>query len=303
MIDKVKIKNYQSNIDSKLTFSKGVNLIIGESDAGKSAIFRAIKWVLTNEPLGKSFITWDSDGAETSLLIEDTLITRLRTAKLNVYTDSNGNKLSAGHGVPDEIRTFLNIRSDINIQQQIGQPFLLQKSPGEIAQFFNSIIGISDIDKSTKHIKTNITELNTTIKTLTKDQERIEEKLKSYAYIEEAEKDIQQIEHLQKIKYTKQKEINYVAEILNDIDDSNQKLKDLTGKENALPVLDEIQKSVDSLVSNKNKIDNLRSLLDKIKTVETTYLIKKKQAKKLMTEYNKTFPDICPLCDRVGRTS
>ncbi len=298
MIDKLKIKNFQSNVDSELTFSKGVNLIIGETDTGKSAIFRSINWILTNLPLGKSFINWNSKGAEVSLLLDDTLITRIRDNKLNVYVDSNGNKYTAGHGVPEEVNSFLNIRPEINIQQQIGQPFLLQKSPGEVAQFFNSITGISDIDKSVKYIKSNISKLDSTIKVHSKEKKRLESELESYEYLDEAEKDIQLIEHLHNNKSTKQKESNYLAGILNEIDTCQEKLESLTGKYNALPALNEIQESLKTLESYEDKMTVLRGLIDRIKTIQINYNQKVKKYEQLKTDFENAFPDICPLCNR-----
>src|SRR5665647_764854 len=57
MIKSLEIHNVQSHKDTFLEFDPGVNVIIGSSDSGKTAILRAIKKVVFNRPLGDSFIS------------------------------------------------------------------------------------------------------------------------------------------------------------------------------------------------------------------------------------------------------
>lgn len=58
-IKSIEIENFQSHKYSKLDFSERLNVIVGPSDNGKSAIIRALKWVLFNEPKGTDFITFE----------------------------------------------------------------------------------------------------------------------------------------------------------------------------------------------------------------------------------------------------
>ena len=55
-LKQITLKNFQSHKDSTIQLDRGLNAIIGPSDSGKSAIIRAIKWVLYNEPSGDFFI-------------------------------------------------------------------------------------------------------------------------------------------------------------------------------------------------------------------------------------------------------
>ena len=55
MITKIEIKNFQSHKHTVIDFSNGVNVIIGSSDCGKSAIIKAMRWCITNSPAGNSF--------------------------------------------------------------------------------------------------------------------------------------------------------------------------------------------------------------------------------------------------------
>ena len=67
MIQSVHIQNFQSHKNSTLEFSPGVNIIVGTSDSGKTAIIRALRWVVWNRPSGDSLrSTW---GGKTSVEI------------------------------------------------------------------------------------------------------------------------------------------------------------------------------------------------------------------------------------------
>lgn len=50
----VRLENFQSHADTRLDLGRHLNAIVGPSDQGKSAILRAIWWVLYNEPKGKA---------------------------------------------------------------------------------------------------------------------------------------------------------------------------------------------------------------------------------------------------------
>ena len=50
----VRLENFQSHADTRLDLDRHLNAIVGPSDQGKSAILRAIWWVLYNEPKGKA---------------------------------------------------------------------------------------------------------------------------------------------------------------------------------------------------------------------------------------------------------
>jgi exonuclease SbcC len=55
-IKKVTLKNFQSYSDHTVEFTSGLNVLEGTSDSGKSAILRAISFVLHNSPRKDSFI-------------------------------------------------------------------------------------------------------------------------------------------------------------------------------------------------------------------------------------------------------
>lgn len=154
MIQSIHIKNYQSHRDTFLEFDEGVNVLIGESDAGKSAIFRAIQWCLYNRPLGSGFRTSGARG-DTSVTLKFTdgnELVRVVGPKENVYI-VNGQELRAfGQNPPEEVLALHKMDRVLNVQAQIDQIFLLQSSPGAVAKYFNEMADLTKIDKTNKGI-------------------------------------------------------------------------------------------------------------------------------------------------------
>lgn len=85
-IKSIEIENFQSHKYSKLDFSENLNVIVGPSDNGKSAIIRALKWVLFNEPKGTEFIRYGENFCRVSIILSDgSKIIRERTKTKNLY--------------------------------------------------------------------------------------------------------------------------------------------------------------------------------------------------------------------------
>jgi len=154
MITKCEISNFQSHKHTIVEFGPGTCVIIGESDTGKSAIFRAINWVVTNRPLGEAFRSeW---GGDTKVRIETddgTVVERIKGPSKNEYI-VNGEVLKAfGTEVPEQVNEALKIDQH-NIQAQMDMPFLLASTPGEAARMLNQAASIEDIDLVLSAVKT-----------------------------------------------------------------------------------------------------------------------------------------------------
>jgi len=168
MIHKIQIQNFQSHKRSSLELSAGVNIIVGASDSGKTAIIRALRWLLWNRPGGDSFRShW---GGDTSVTIDtsDYEISRSK-GKENLYTLGNTEFKAFGTDVPEEIQQALNL-NEINLQQQLDSPFLLTSSAGEVAAHFNRIAHLEDIGKGLKTAQSKIRELTQEIES---DKKRV----------------------------------------------------------------------------------------------------------------------------------
>ena len=253
MITKVHIKNFQSHQDSVLEFHPGVNTLVGSSDSGKSAIFRAIGWVVTNRPLGSAFCRWGTKKTQVDLTVDDGIeIGRTKSKSENNYLFRD-RELLAGTEVPEDIQRVLKIDPAINFQHQISAPFLLSSSPGEVAAFFNDIAGLSDIDLSIKNLKSWQASHVRMIKRLDLDIEKLTGQVADLKYLEQAEQDIETLE---------KKDARLVQ-----VKADHQKVKDLIHKHSRCSeTLDEVKVKADAVkpINNLlNKAENMGRLKDR----------------------------------------
>lgn len=214
MIKVISIKNFQSHADSTLEFSDGVNAIIGPSDSGKTAIIRAIRWLVWNRPLGDEMRSnWGGD-TSVEIVIDDKLCTRIRTNKINRYilgTDALSKALlfdAIRQDVPEEVQKALNM-NEINLQMQLDSPFLLSNSPGEVGAHFNRIAHLDMIDIGTRNVQSWTRSIEQDIRSGEQYLHQQEEELKKYEHLDEFEHRLQVLETLEEQKIsTAQRALN-----------------------------------------------------------------------------------------------
>lgn len=197
MLTKAIIENFQSHKKTELEFVPGVNVLIGPSDAGKSALFRAIYWPISNRPLGDSFRSeWGGDTKVKLHFSEGNTVERFRSASKNSYI-LNGEELEAfGTNVPEEVEKAIGM-DGCNIQQQSDPPFLLYNTPGEAARMLNRAASIDDIDLARDGIAKSLNKINTGIKYDEKQLKENSQKMEQYEDLPEIEKRIEHVERLE----------------------------------------------------------------------------------------------------------
>lgn len=309
MIKSLAILNYQSHEKTKLDFHPGVNVIVGLTDSGKSGIIRTLRWLSTGRPSGTSIQSHWGGATNVILETEEGFVRRVKDKKDTYELLINGKRnlvfQAFSTHVPQEITDFLNL-SEINFQFQLDSPFLLSKTPGEVAFHFNRVARLDKIDKATSKINSIISDLNTTIgHEATKDKpatglvKRIQDtksNLKSFDYLEQMEAEVEVLEDM---------EHQYDTLLLKEL--ALEKLVTL-----AVSVKARIQKQagllkmeprVDALLQlyeDKRKVERDKMLLNQaISTInKVTISLKDNKARytRLLALFQKSFPNVCPLC-------
>lgn len=156
----IRLENFQSHVDTQIELKDGLNVFIGPSDSGKSAIFRGIKWALFNEPAGTFFIRNGAEEARVSITFDDgRMLVRGRSTNRNYYELHNADQVlrleSFGVRVPQEVTDFCNIRKMIlkngdvytlSMQDQLEGPFLLTGTSVQKATAIGRLSGVHVID-------------------------------------------------------------------------------------------------------------------------------------------------------------
>ena len=88
---KVTIENFQSISKGELEFTQGINIIVGQSNSGKSAILRALKGAVLNTSGSQKYIKNGTKGFKVGIDYQGNSIEWSRTSKSPEYV-INGEK-------------------------------------------------------------------------------------------------------------------------------------------------------------------------------------------------------------------
>ncbi len=143
---KLTLTNFQCHEHLEVEFDEHVTTILGQTDAGKSAIIRALIWLCTNRPSGDSFIRKGSKFVRVKLEIDQHSLVRKKGEKTNCYIVDGKKHQAMGLSVPDSITEILNL-NEINFQSQHDSAFWFSQSAGQVSKELNSIINLGSIDE------------------------------------------------------------------------------------------------------------------------------------------------------------
>lgn len=294
-IKQLTIRNFQSHTDSKLSFSPGVNVIIGSSDSGKSAILRAINLVINNEPRGTSYIRHGCKETSISLKTHGSLIVRIKSKKDNIYKLNNQEFRAFSQTVPLAISEILNCK-DINISRQLDAPFLLSLSPGEIAKKLNKIVNLDSIDSSLYTINSKI---KSTQYDCTNTQNLINEaneKLSTFDWLIEAGKKINNITELNtelSDLNNKYQELYTITQKVEKLQEANANTLDLANIERTCLIVERKQKIYDKLKERYTKLTNIVTNIERKQSNIAVWVL---EIQKNETILKDNLQDFCPLC-------
>lgn len=325
-ITKVILKNFQSHEYSELEFTQGLNVILGQSDSGKTAIIRGIKWALYNEPKGDFFVR--EGEKETSVEIffsNNVILKRIRLASKNIYelTDSFG-KLqrfeSFGNTVPPQIyeeiqmssyTNFTSSKSMLNIAEQLDGPFLIQDSPYERAKAIGKLNDVDILDVAYSDLKSDLLSLNSELKNKINLKNEAQAELDSLNFLEDYEK---RLENLKKIKEIFLKNNDFLLRLIDykrqaeNIESELEKERDIINKfkklEEANTIfteainkkskLKELINLRNDFIYNSKEIEKNEELLKKLANLEFIKNINKKS-----NEINQVFLDLISLKNQI----
>jgi len=160
LIKKVKLENFQKHDKLEVNFSKGVNVLWGETNSGKSCVIRAMQWVLFNEPKGDA-VRKNKVKEKTIVEVEldnGVTIIREKSSSINSYTirkDGQEKRFdSIGKVIPEEIISITNMfpmmiekeNIILNVAPQISLPFMMKESGTFRMKIFNKLTGNDVLD-------------------------------------------------------------------------------------------------------------------------------------------------------------
>ena len=284
------LENFQAHKNTTISFSSGLNIIIGESDVGKSSILRALRKLIRDVPAGKDFVNKDASGMKLSLTVIDEdeqeyIIVRQITASKNLYYLDDQEFGGFGREIPEEIQKVLEMflielenseKIDLHFSGQHDTPFMISKgSAGVRSKLLGRVAGLHTLDKGIVWVNKDIRAGNSMLKTRSMDRDNLHEKIDTlpdidheYTVYNSCKKDLQSLE-------TELITLSKLYELKKSLDDIVKRGKQLKEHFNELP---DVKTDFQVIRTTLQMLSRLQELHVKLNAVEkqTTLLESKK---------------------------
>jgi len=312
MLKKLIVRNYQSHTRSEFNFNKGINVILGDPQSGKtSGILRPILLLLKNRPFGGRFFNnfvgnkgkvriklFFTEGGNVS--IEKTIIKdkngikKLKNTKYVVVDENNkrDNFAKVGKQIPDKALEKINL-SDLNIQGQLDIPFLITESASEVTRIINKITRIEKIDIWTTKLTSKINKSNREIDVLENSISSAEKEIEKYKNLSKIENHFKILKKINIKIMTARETIDLLHAIEEGVKDITEDIKKNEVKKK--------EKSLQKLLNINKKIEQVKkesSFLQKIVFLNISVCDYGKKYRNLKNKYISLLKKIkiCPTC-------
>ena len=279
-IKKVELHNFQSHEFTEMEFDRGLNVILGNSDVGKTAILRAIKWALYNEPKGDYFIRQGEKDVSCKVTFSNgVVVERLKTPSKNSYflVDASGNEMrfeGFGIDVPKEITDVTNMykvsldnsnnKTILNIAEQLDGPFLLNDQASLRASAIGRLIGVNYVDDALRTVVRDNKRTNQEIVELIKNKDDLKKQLDEFSYIKEYKEKFEKITKIRNKIKTLQDRLELISKIKENLDKNRIELEDVSNLVEKFKSLNQLEIIIPNLENSLLKKNNFENYLNKI---------------------------------------
>lgn len=276
-IEKIILVNFQSHVYSELSLSRGVNVIVGPSDSGKTAIMRALRWNMFNDPSGVEFVREGESKVSVTVRFQNHVeVERRRSRSKNQYILRRPDEEELvfegfGKNVPEEIEEAIGIKKimlddkkslPLNFSDQLDGPFLLQETDAYKAQAIGRMVGVDLLDETMRDTLRDKKQISLRRELMEKDLEETEKSLEAFSDLDDQ---IVLRERVEKLLNTvselneKTETAKAFAEALREIKQDRALTKDAIAR---YAVLDELRDKLMHLQRNVEHYRNERLLFD-----------------------------------------
>ena len=256
MFKKLALRNFQKHTDFTIDLEP-ITTIVGESDAGKSSVIRALRWLCFNDSQGNAFFHSGTDSCAVKLRVDDIVVTRSK-GKENKYVlkqDGVPEEFKAiNRDVPLDIQRQLEVFAELNFQSQHDAPFWLCKSAGQLTKELNDIVDMQLMSAVQTTAKSKVQETERDIRNTKDALLKNEVLVQTLAFLPKAYAELDELEALEQSKEAAKEQYEKLQTLLATVQRDKKQYDSLvadreqTGKRmvNCLYILTE-QEKVDAL--------------------------------------------------------
>lgn len=146
---KLSLENFQSISRGELIFHTGTNVIIGQSNSGKTATFRALKACLSNPAGSQRFIKKGTNKSSVTLEYNGNQIIWIRTPKESSYIINGEEFIKTGKSNAFKLIESTGFAVDsndviMNIEEELQLPFPFGISKTDLFKLYENVFCVSD---------------------------------------------------------------------------------------------------------------------------------------------------------------
>lgn len=295
MLEWLEVKNFQKFRKKRIEFDPHVTVLTGQTNAGKSTLIRALRWLCLNLPTGDAFTHFDGakklKDCKVTLGVDGKVITRER-GKDNKYQLDSSVYQAFGSSVPQDIETLLNL-DEHNFQMQLDSPFFFLLSPGEVAKELNRVVNLELIDTTLSSLATILRRYQEAERISQERLERARDKSDCLSWAVQADKEFTRIEILEEELDKTEEEISYLSLLIEEAEELDRK-RDTAG--DRLWELAQIVEVGKSYRKSASEASSLTNLLTEVETCQERLARKKDEVTELEQQMEERLAGKCPLC-------
>lgn len=283
------LENFQNHHHTIIDFDENINLITGTSNGGKTAINRAMNFVLHDE-YDKGFVTLGSQFTTVTIELHDgRKFVRSKGPSKNVFTyyepDQEPKEFhNFGSKYTDEIKKLLG-NSDIVDDSGLGSlaylgqftpPCLTSLSSTELPRFISRLIKLDYFDSCSKKMNTEANQVESKIKDDSITLSELNEKMENYNDLDDKLIDLNRMSLIYENCSVKQSNLeilsNFYQTALNNIRQIKTVKKNLeyhqgiAGHEKSFLKIKDKNKSVEALKTFDTNYNNVTERITKLET-------------------------------------
>lgn len=289
MINSITLHNFQVHEELTIQLDPHVTTIVGPTDAGKSAVLRALRWAALNTPTGESFVRHGSKCAKVVLRAGKHKVVRVRGSGVNTYRLDHKVYEAFKGGVPDDVANLLKL-TPINFQRQHDGPYWFGETAGMVSRQLNQIVDLGIIDTTLANLASSLRKAYIEVSVV---EERLEQAQAKRVQCKEAlvlDTKLKVVE----AKWAAVEELVSRRERLAILTQEVRRLQTLSKR--VVPNLDSLTTAWRAWVGVKERHDSLQSLMLDIEGEVNTEWSLKEELKDAQQRYTKAIGKTCPLC-------
>lgn len=169
MLRYIKLYNFQIHECLTVPLSPQVTVLTGRTNAGKSSVVRALRWLLFNKPVAH-FRRTGSKVTYVEIGVDGHRIRRTRTDTKNTISLDGKIFKAVGRDVPAPIVNILKV-AELTVARQHDEIFWVSDSGGEASRRLNQIVDLQSIDRTVSNLNSGLREVVSRV-AVTKDRKK-----------------------------------------------------------------------------------------------------------------------------------